>query len=310
MMPRTRKTRPRPPRGRPTEPRKSNTPVAVDAKEWVFVPVPPIVDERLFRVVHEQLEENRTRARLGRRRLGYLLQGLTCCAICRYAYYGKTTRERGPGHCLKDYRYYRCTGSDGYRFGGERICSNEIQAEFLEAAVWHEVCDLLKNPEKLEREFKEGEAVASLQNAEALEALRLKQKHALERLIDSFTEGLIEMDQFTSRMARTKSRLAELDAQIQVYSGDIDQLENVRLAAERLRELSATIGPDLLDADWHRRRELIRTLVQKVEIRKDNVRIVFRVLPDAGRSRPESIAVTLSRKPQSSGTDLVDPTRS
>ena len=86
------------------------------------------------------------------------------------------------------------------------------------------------------REFKNGgEAVTSLQNAEALKALRLKQQHALERLIDSFTEGLIEKDQFTSRMARTKGRLAELDAQIQAYSGDIDQLEHVRLAAERLR---------------------------------------------------------------------------
>jgi hypothetical protein len=96
-------------------------------------------------------------------------------------------------------------------------------------------------------------------------------------------------------MARTKGRSAELDAQIQAYSVDIDQLEHVRLVAERLRELSATIGPDLLDARWHRRRELIRTLVQKVEIGKDNVRIVFRVLPDAGRSGPESIAVTLPR---------------
>ena len=297
MTPRTRKTRPRPPRGRPAEPRKSNTPVAVDPKEWVFVPVPPIVDERLFRVVHEQLEENRTRARLGRRRLGYLLQGLTCCAACRYAYYGKTTRERGPGHCLKDYRYYRCTGTDGYRFGGERICSNsQIQAEFLEAAVWRAVCDLLKNPEKLEQEFKEGgEAVASLQNAEALKALRLKQQHALERLIDSFTEGLIEKEQFTSRMARTKGRIAEFDAQIKAYSGDINQLEHVRLAADRLRELSATIGPDLLDADWQRRREVIRTLVQKVEIGKDSVRIAFRLLSDAGKSGPESIAVTLPR---------------
>ena len=217
MMPRTRKTRPRPPRGRPAEPRRSNTPVAVVSKEWVFVPVPPLVDERLFRVAQEQLEENRTRARLGRRGLGYLLQGLTCCAICRYAYYGKTTHERGPRHSLKDYRYYRCTGSDGYRFGGERICSNgQIRAEFLEAAVWHEVCDLLKNPEKLEREFKEGgKADASLQNAEALKVLRLKQQYALERLIDSFTEGLIEKDQFTSRMARTKDHIGELDTQIQ-----------------------------------------------------------------------------------------------
>ena len=124
--------------------------MTVDSKEWVFVPVPPLVDERLFRAAQEQPEENRTRARLDRRRLGHLSQELTCCTICRYAYYGKTTRERGPDHCLKDYRYYRCSGSDGYRFGGECICSNgQIQAEFLESAVWREVCDLLENPEKV-----------------------------------------------------------------------------------------------------------------------------------------------------------------
>jgi len=96
-------------------------------------------------------------------------------------------------------------------------------------------------------------------------------------------------------MARTKGRIAELDGQIQAHSSDVDQLEHVRFAAERLRELSATIGPDFLDADWHRKRELIRTLVQKVEIAKDNVKIVFRVLQDGGRSAPESIAVTLPR---------------
>src|SRR5271165_2353001 len=203
--------------------------------------------------------------------------------------------KEAQGHCLKDYRYYRCTGSDGYRFGGERICSNgQIRAEFLEDAVWREVCDLLRNPEKLERQFKEGgEAVASLQNAEALKVRRLKQQHALERLIDSFTEGLIEKDQFTSRMARTKGRIAELDTQIQAYSGDISQQEQARLAAERIRQLAATIGPDLAGADWHRRRDVIRTLVQKVEIGRENVKIVFRL--DAARSGLEPIAVTLPR---------------
>jgi site-specific DNA recombinase len=163
-------------------------------------------------------------------------------------------------------------------------------------AVWREVCALLKNPEKLEQEFKEGgEVDASLQNAEALKVRRLKQQHALEQLIDSFTEGLIEKDQFTSRMARTKGRIAELDNQIRVYSGDIDQLEQARLAAERIRELAATIGPDVEDADWHRRRDVIRTLIQRVQIGYKNVKIVFRMLQDAGRSGPESIAVTLPR---------------
>ena len=297
MMPRTRKTRPRPPRGRPAEPRRSNTPVAIDSKEWVFVPVPPLVNERLFRAAQQQLEENRARVRLGRRTLGHLLQGLACCAICRYAYYGKTTRERGPEHSLKDYRYYRCSGTDGYRFGGERICTNrQIQAEFLEVAVWREVCDLLRNPEKLERDFKESNnAVASLQTAEALKAQRLKQQHALERLIDSFTEGLISKDQFTPRMARTRCRIAELDTQIQAYSGDIDQMEHLRLGVARLRELSATVGPGLADSDWHRKREVIRTVVQRIEIGHGNIRIVFRLSPDAGRSGTESIAVTLPR---------------
>jgi hypothetical protein len=55
---------------------------------------------------------------------------------------------------------------------------------------------------------------ASLESVETQKARRLKLQHALERLIDSFTEGLIGKDQFTSRMARTKSRMAELDTKI------------------------------------------------------------------------------------------------
>jgi site-specific DNA recombinase len=68
-----------------------------------------------------------------------------------------------------------------------------IRAEFLETAVWREVCNLLRNPEKLQREFHEGgKAITPLQNKEALKAKRLKQQHGSERLIDSFTGGLIE----------------------------------------------------------------------------------------------------------------------
>ncbi len=118
MMPRGKKSRLRAARGHPSEPRRSNAPKPADPKEWVFVPVPAIVDEALFRAAHAQLAENRSRARQGRRRPGYLLQGLTSCAKCGYAYYGKTLRQLGAGRQMKDFLYYRCSGSDGYRFGG------------------------------------------------------------------------------------------------------------------------------------------------------------------------------------------------
>lgn len=297
MMPRGRKARPRVARGRPAEPRRSNAPVAADPKDWVFVPVPALVGVVLFRATQVQLQENRSRARLGRRRPGYLLQGLTCCARCGYAYYGKTTHQMGAGRQMKDFRYYRCSGSDGYRFGGERICSNaQIQGQFLESAVWHGVCDLLTHPERLEHEYQVGGKVgASLESVETLKAQRLKLQPALERLIDSFTEGLIEKDQFTSRMGRTKSRIAELDRKIKDDAGDVDRLEHLRLAASRLRELAAAVGPHLANSDWHRRRDIIRTLVQRIEIGRETIKVVFRVTPDARNSGPESIVVRLSR---------------
>jgi len=297
MMPRGKKVRPRVARGRPAEPRRSNTPVAADPKEWVFVSVPALVDAGLFRAAQAQLQENRSRARLGRRRPGYLLQGLTCCARCGYAYYGKTTHQRGAGRKMKDFRYYRCSGSDGYRFGGERICSNaQVQGEFLETAVWREVSDLLTSPERLERDYQDRtRAGASLDNIALLKAQRLKLQHALERLIDSFTDGLIEKDQFTSRMGRTKSRIADLDAKIKADAGDVNQLENLRLATERLRQLAAAVGPHLANADWHRRREIIRTLVQRIEIGPEVIKIVFRVTPDTRGLGSESIVATLPR---------------
>jgi site-specific DNA recombinase len=297
MTSRGKKARPRAARGRAAEPRRSNAPAAADPKDWIFVPVPALVDVALFRTAQRQLEENRSRARLRRRRPGYLLQGLTCCARCRYAYYGKTTHQMGAGHQMKDFRYYRCSGSDGYRFGGERICGNaQVQGEFLESAVWHEVCDLLTHPERLEREHQRGGTVgATLEHVETLKAQRLKLQHALERLIDSFTEGLIEKDQFTSRMARTKSRIAELDTKIKDDAGDVDQLEHLRLAASRLRELAAAVGSHLPNSGWHRRRDISRTLVQRIEIGLEVIKIFFRVTQGARGSGPESIVVTLSR---------------
>ena len=39
-----------------------------------------------------------------------------------------------------DYGYYRCTGTDAHRFGGQATCDNRsIRSDKLEEAVWAEV---------------------------------------------------------------------------------------------------------------------------------------------------------------------------
>lgn len=198
---------------------------------------------------------------------------------------------------MRDFLYYRCSGSDGYRFGGERIGDNaQVQGNILETAVWSEVSKLLMNPQSVELEHqnrtKNG---ALLDNLEILRSQKAKLEHGAERLIDSFAEGLIDKDQFASRMGRTKCRIADLDARIKTYAGDVDQREHLRVATNRLRELAATVGPELGNADWQRRREIIRTIVRRIDVDTDVIKIVFRVNQNIRSSDSDAIAITFPR---------------
>jgi site-specific DNA recombinase len=78
--------RPQPPK------RAAGSRSATPREEWIEIPVPALIDEALFEAAQVQLEENRKRKREGRRRPGWLLQGLVVCRRCGYAFYGKMAR--------------------------------------------------------------------------------------------------------------------------------------------------------------------------------------------------------------------------
>lgn len=119
-------------------------------------------------------------------------------------------------------------------------------------------------------------------------------QHSLERLIDSFTEGLIEKEQFTSRMNRAKSRIAELDVQLEAETGDADQQKYVCSVIARLREIAKSIG-QLGAVEWDRKREIIRLLVHKIEIGQEAIKVIFRVMQEKHHSGLPPIVVIISR---------------
>ncbi|MCP4379293.1 MAG: recombinase family protein [bacterium] len=83
------KPRVRPQKHSAETPKKPYSRQRTDRDTWIEIPVPPLVSEELFQAVQHQLDENRKRARIGSRGACYLLQGLTVCGHCHYAYYGK-----------------------------------------------------------------------------------------------------------------------------------------------------------------------------------------------------------------------------
>ncbi len=274
-------------RGHPLQPRRAASSYDVPATEWLLIPVPAVVSEELFGAVQSQLEENRRRARQRKRGARYLLQGLLVCACCGYAYYGKAISLRARKGHTRDYAYYRCVGSDAYRFGGQRVCANtQVRTDRLEEAVWQEVSRLLKEPERLVHEYERRlEALRSPPGE--VETRRVGQqinklRQGIERLIDGYTEGYIDKAEFEPRIRRFKERLAALESEERRIREEGKHHAELQLIIGRLEAFGAKVSTGLEQLDWFGRRDLIRTLVKRVEIDHDHISVVFRVENNSG----------------------------
>jgi site-specific DNA recombinase len=267
-------------RGRSLQPRRAYSTSEVPAEDWIAIPVPALVSEELFAAVQVQLEENRRRARQRQRGARYLLQGLVLCQQCGYAYYGKAISPSAAKGHARAYAYYRCIGTDAYRFGGERVCTNtQVRTDLLDLTVWQEVCSLLEDPQRVEQEYQRRLAPPDADDQGGVDTQLGKLRQGVARLIDSYAEGLIEKGEFEPRIGRLRQRITALEEQARQLAQAAALQDDLRLIIGRLDEFAAKVKGGLGEADWLTRRELIRALVKRVEIVEEEVNVVFRVGP-------------------------------
>ena len=291
----------RAPRHSAETPKKGYSAVRTDRDAWTEIPVPALVSEQLFVAVQEQLDENRKHARQRRRGAAYLLQGLTVCGHCHYAYYGKKV-SKAAAKAHQHYAYYRCIGTDAYRFGGERICDNkQVRTQHLDDLVWQQVVELLSHPGRLKDEYERRLDVLEKNekvNADtaALEKQRQHLHSGKSRLIDSYTEGMIEKADFDPKMAQLKVKLQQIDHQIEESKRHQAGQFELFLVINRLEEFATAVNDRLYTLDFHTKREIIRALVKRIEIHKDEIVVVFRVDPDPGFNTSDGSSDTNGRK--------------
>jgi site-specific DNA recombinase len=288
-------------RNRPVQPRRAVSISEVPPEEWITIPVPALVELEVFAAVQEQLQENKRHARQHSRRGAlYLLQGLLQCQHCGYAFYGKRLSPSARKGKPRAYAYYRCLGTDAYRFGGERICQNtQVRTDLLDVAVWQEVCTLLAHPERLAEEYRrrlQPETRTKRTPLSTLEGQISKLRQGVARLIDSYAEGLIDKGEFEPRVTRLRQRLARVEEQHQALADEAALQGELQLIIGRLEDFSAKLHDGLEAADWASQRDLIRALVKRVEVARDDVNIVFRVDPYPGDTDIEKKSLQLCRE--------------
>lgn len=168
-----------------------------------------------------------------------------------------------------------------------------MRTDCLERAVWAEVKALLEDPQRLLSEYQRRlEAVTGPEQrstAEALHAQVQRLRQGCSRLLDSYTEGYIDKGEFVPRFERLKHRLASLEAQARQLEEVTQQIAQLHLVIGRLEDFAAQVKEGLETMAWSGRRELIRTLVKRVEVGPEEVTVVFRVTPgpEGSGSDPE-----------------------
>ena len=273
----------RPARGRAPIPTRPVRQVPAPPEQWIAIPVPALVDAALFASVQEQLDENRRRNRRRADSVRHLLQGLLVCQACGYAFcgYGQPRRGRAPGPAP---HYYRCTGTDPSRYGGQRRCeARPLLGAPLDAAVWTEVCRLLQDPARVAAEHQRRLQVLRTgprrPELETLERQLAKLRAGIGRLIDSYAEGVISKAEFEPRLAGLRRRAAKLEAEAATLQDTAEQARSLQLVIGKLELFAALVRDRLVETDRDTKRDIVRTLVRRVEIGEHRARVVFRVDP-------------------------------
>ncbi|MFP3035565.1 MAG: recombinase zinc beta ribbon domain-containing protein [Wolbachia sp.] len=258
---------------------------------------PSIIEEELFDAVQEQLAENRKRARVQKGKETSLLQGLIVCWHCGYTYHNIKSGDIKRS-------YYRCSGSNLYYCGETRICSSKpIRAEILETPIWEEVKNLLKEPDRIIKEYQhrilehrnnkplgetfekqEGRLNRSIEilidgytpkhNLEEEES-RLNQ--SIERLTCCYNKGHIDEEGFKLIMEEIKQDLEKVKKQKEKMKDQEAVQRELASIANSLKRFSSNIKPELDQLHLIDRRSVIKKLVKRIEVSLDRITIVFRI---------------------------------
>lgn len=254
--------------------------------QWIEIPVPSIIEDDLFQLVQERLEHNKKYS--PRRTIEpTLLQSMLVCKSCGYAYYRCSTKTS-----KRKLYYYRCLGSDNYRFANGRVCQNKpIRQDYLDELVWEQVLELLSNPELVRTEIhRRIEEIKDInpteQRKKVLEKEIVRIEKSIQKLLDAYQEDLLQLEELRDRMPQLRRRQNALKAELRdIDSALTDQhavlrlTNNIEAFLHKLRKAADAINVV-------ERQKVLRLIVKEIQLDDESLTIKHSI-PLTTPSKPE-----------------------
>ena len=242
-------------------------------EDWLQIPVPALVDEDTWQRVQRRLADNKRYAARNSSNPS-LLQGICACSSCGYAYYRTSTRTTN-----KKIYYYRCLGSDDYRYEHGRVCANKpVRADYLDTVVWDHITALLADPALIRSEInKRLEQDRTVDPATAqrrrLDIGLAKATTAISRLIGAYQEELISLDELRTRIPELRARETGLRHQVDALESQLADREVYLKLADNLEDFLTGLRDKTITATVTERQRVLRLLVKDVLVGPEKITI-------------------------------------
>jgi site-specific DNA recombinase len=246
-------------------------------EQWLHIPVPAIVSQDTFDRVAQRLEDNKRFASRNSKTPS-LLQGLAACSGCGYGYYRTSTRTTN-----KKIYYYRCLGSDDYRYEGGRVCANKpVRADYLDQVVWDHITGLLADPHLIQAEIDKRLHAArttdpTRRQRQSLQLALAKATTAITRIIEAFSEQLITIDELRQRMPDLRARETNLRNQISASDAQQADREHYLTLATDVQAFLTTLHHHADTATVEDRQRVLRLVVKDILIGPENITVRHRI---------------------------------
>src|SRR5579863_1381228 len=246
-------------------------------EEWTRIPVPAIVAEDTFARVAQRLADNK-RFAARNTKVPSLLQGLAACSACGYGYYRTSARTTS-----RTIYYYRCLGSDDYRYEGGRVCRNKpVRADYLDTVVWDHITGLLADPALIRAEIDRrlSRARASdpvTRQRQQLELALAKTTASVTAMIEAYQEQLITIDELRARMPHLRARQASQRAQLGALDAQAADQDAYLKLADDLEGFLAQLKGSAATAAVPERQRVLRLLVKDVLVGPEKITIRHRI---------------------------------
>jgi site-specific DNA recombinase len=90
---------------------------------------------------------------------------------------------------------------------------------------------------------------------------------------------MIDKAEFEPRITRMRERIKQVEEQVTQIQDAAGMEHELRLILSRLETFASKVKEGLAEANWETRREIIRTLVKRVEVNQEHVNVIFRIGP-------------------------------